>query len=314
MEFRQLGRTSLTVSRLCFGALTVGPLQARLPLQEGVAVIRAALEAGVNFIDTAELYGTYDYIRQAIAGFSKTIVASKSYAWTYDGMRDSVEQACRGIDRDYIDIFMLHEQTSRLTLKGHREALDYLVRAKQQGLVRAIGVSTHMVEVVQAAALLDEVDVIHPILNQAGIGIMDGTVDDMIKATQFAVSQGKGLYTMKALGGGHLSRISHEAMQWILAQEHITSVAIGMQSLEEVAFNTAIFEGQRVEADLQEKVVRRKRTLLIEDWCAGCGSCVRKCPMHALYMAHKKVAVDPERCVLCGYCGAHCPEFALKIV
>ena len=62
MEYRLLGQTGMKVSRLCFGALTIGPLQAKLPLGEGVAVIRAALAAGVNFIDTAQLYGTYPYI------------------------------------------------------------------------------------------------------------------------------------------------------------------------------------------------------------------------------------------------------------
>ena len=78
-EYRFLGNTGLKVSRLCFGALTIGPLQANLPLQEGVTVIQAALDAGVNFIDTAELYQTYPYIQKAIAGRKhEVIVASKS--------------------------------------------------------------------------------------------------------------------------------------------------------------------------------------------------------------------------------------------
>ena len=57
-------------------------------------------------------------------------------------MEQSLERALRGLGRDYIDIFMLHEQESSLTLRGHGGALDYLVRAKERGLVRAVGMST----------------------------------------------------------------------------------------------------------------------------------------------------------------------------
>ena len=218
MEYRVLGRSGLQVSRLCFGALTVGPLQAKMPLRQGADVMRAAFAAGVNFIDTAELYETYDYIHEALPGYNdKIIISSKSYAYTYSGMRDSVHKACKALGRDYIDIFMLHEQTSRMTLKGHWEALEFLVDAKREGLVRAVGVSTHTIDVVRAAALIEEIDVIHPILNMRGIGICDGTVEEMLAAIELAAYTGKGIYTMKALGGGHLSSVSDDAFQWILA-------------------------------------------------------------------------------------------------
>lgn len=315
MNYRILGRTGMTVSRLCFGALTVGPLQAKLPLREGAAIIRAALDAGVNFIDTAELYQTYDYIREALGPYrEKTIIATKSYAYSYEGMKESVEKACRALGREYIDIFMLHEQTSRLTLKGHAEALQYLVDAKQAGIVRAIGVSTHTVEVVRAAAMYDEIEVIHPILNMEGIGIIDGSVKDMMAAIAFAAQQGKGIYTMKALGGGHLSKRGGEALRWILEQANITAVAVGMQSVDEVALNTTIFSGNPVPERLAKKVVAQERRLLVEEWCLGCGVCVEKCPMKALVIQEGRAVPERHKCVLCGYCGAHCPEFALKIV
>jgi len=315
MEYRFLGNTGLKVSRLCFGALTIGPLQANLPLQEGVTVIQAALDAGVNFIDTAELYQTYPYIQKAIAGRKhEVIVASKSYAYDYGTMRSSIESACRQISRDYIDIFMLHEQSSRLTLKGHQAALKCLVDAKQAGIIRAVGVSTHTVEVVRAAALMDEIDVIHPILNIHGVGICDGTVADMLAAIELAFACGKGIYTMKALGGGHLCASAYEALNWVLSFDTISAIAVGMQCLEEVAVNTAIFGGRPVDAALMDKVTVRKRLLIIEDHCIGCGACAARCPMQALSIQNGKAAVDRNRCVLCGYCGAHCPEFCLKII
>lgn len=314
MEYRQLGQTGLTVSRLCFGALTIGPLQARLPLPEGVAVIEAALDGGVNFIDTASLYGTYEYIRQAITGRSDIIVASKSYDYSYDGMKESVETACRQLGRDYIDLFLLHEQTSRLTLKGHEPALAYLTDAKQLGLIRAAGVSTHTVEVVKAAAMMDNIDVIHPIFNLAGVGILDGTVEDMREAIEFAARQGKGIYSMKALGGGHLCQQSRQALEWVLSHDEIASVAVGMQTIEEVSYNRDLFAGNKIDKATEEAIQSRKRKLLIEEWCLGCGICSAKCPTGALTVADGRITVDSNKCILCGYCGAACPEFALKII
>jgi aryl-alcohol dehydrogenase-like predicted oxidoreductase len=314
MQYNMLGRSGIQVSRLCFGSLTIGPLQAKLPLQDGVKVIAAAFDAGVNFIDTAELYGTYPYIGGALKNCAQDIViASKSYAYTYEDMRQSVEKACQEINRDFIDIFMLHEQVSRLTLKGHAEALQYLVDAKKKGTVRAVGVSTHTVEVVKAATYLDEVDVIHPILNIAGIGICDGTRDDMLAAIDEAANNGKGIYTMKALGGGHLSRSSGEALAWILNQANIHAVAVGMQCQDEVEMNSRIFSGQTISPALQSLVQSREKKVLVEDWCVGCGRCAEKCPMQAIHIVHGR-AVIGESCVLCGYCGAHCPEFCLKII
>lgn len=315
MEYRTLGRTGLNVSRLCFGGLTIGPLQSNRPLAEGAAVIRSALDAGVNFIDTAELYRTYPYIREALAGTAKdVIVASKSYAYTYKDMRLSVETACREIKRDYIDLFLLHEQSSRMTLKGHADALAYLCDAKRQGIIRATGISTHTIDVVKAAALIDEIDVIHPIINIKGIGITDGTAEEMLTAIRFAVDCGKGIYAMKALGGGHLNKMAEQAFSWVLAQSGITAVAVGMQTIDEVMLNTEVFSGRRPVSRLWEKVASTSRRLLIEDWCAGCGQCASHCPMKAISIKNGKASVESDQCVLCGYCGAYCPEFCLKII
>lgn len=313
MEYGQLGRSGIKVSRLCFGALTIGPLQAGLSIDEGVAVIRAALDSGVNFIDTADLYRTYEYIAPAISGFD-TVVASKSYDWTYDGMRATVEKACRGLRRDYVDVFMLHEQISALTLKGHGDALDYLLDAKAAGTVRAVGVSTHTVEVVRTAALMPEIDVIHPIFNMAGLGIVDGTIDEMSAAIASATENGKGIYTMKALGGGHLIASAQEALAWVLENKNINAVAVGMQSIDEVQFNVAAFNGEKKDSALAARLGAKKRRVIVDDGCTGCGTCVLKCPMNAVTVVDECATIDAEACILCGYCGAHCPEFALKII
>lgn len=310
-----LGNTGINVSRLCFGSLTLSPLQAKLSPVEGAGLIKAAQAHGVNFLDTAELYNNYESIRLALAGTDGSlIVSSKSYAYTYEDMQQSVELACRSIGRDYIDIFCLHEQISRMTLKGHGEAIRFLVEAKQKGLIRAVGVSTHTVEVVKAAAMIDEIDVIHPILNYRGIGILDGSVEDMLAAIHFAKIMGKGLYSMKALGGGHLIKSSEQALAWILQQPDVDAVAVGMQSQEEVKANCAFFAGTDPGSVLWQQLQEKKRHILVDTWCQGCGTCAKHCPMQAITIINGKAKVNEDKCVLCGYCGAHCPEFCIKII
>ncbi len=315
MQYRNLGKTGIKVSRLCFGALTIGPLQANLPVAEGARVIRKALEAGVNFIDTAELYRTYPYIREALRGFDRdVVVVSKCYAYTRQGMRESVEKALEELDRDYIDIFMLHEQESILTIRGHWEAIEYLLEAKTKGVVRAIGISTHHVEGVLGAATVPEIDVIHPLINMAGIGIQGGSLEDMLKAIKIAAGAGKGLYAMKALGGGNLFHKPEEAFAFVMSIPELTSVAVGMSTVDEVKYNTCLFSGRPVPHRLKSIVERRPRRLHIDEWCRGCGRCIEKCTSEALRISGDKVTVDESRCILCGYCAAACPDFNIKVI
>lgn len=315
MEYRKLGKTGIKVSRLCFGGLTVGPLQANLPLEEGAEVMRQAFDRGVNFIDTAELYRTYPYIALAIKKSQKDIVvSSKTYAYDRAGAQKSVEKARKELDRDVIDIFMLHEQESALTLRGHREALEYLWECKQKGIIRAVGVSMHHIAAVRAVCDMEGIDVIHPIVNYAGIGIVDGTLDEMLKEVKRAYDKGIGIYAMKPLGGGNLIRDVKKCLDYVTSIPYIHSIALGMQSIEEVIANINYFEGKETDKEITDKLKKQRRALHIEDWCEACGNCIAACKHNALFIKDNKVVVDKEKCVLCGYCGSRCKNFAIKVV
>jgi len=314
MQYVELGKTGIIVSRLCFGGLVIGPLQANLGVLEGAEVIIKAMELGVNFIDTAELYGTYPHIREAISKTASVpVVATKSYAYSRDSAVRSLEKARRELDLDVIDVFLMHEQESRLTLKGHREALEYYMEAKVKGLIRAVGVSTHNIEVVEAAAGMPEVDIIHPIVNKSGVGIGDGTIDDMLKAIGRAWGQGKGIYAMKALGGGNLLNSFKECMDFVLGVPYLHSIALGMQSMDEVIMNVCAFNQQPVPVEVTDRLSGKRKRLHIDYWCEGCGRCVERCSHNALEIKEGKAAAEQSKCVLCGYCGSVCPQFAIKI-
>lgn len=315
MDYRILGNSELKVSKLCFGSLTIGPLQAKLTLAEGTSVISAAFDMGVNFIDTAELYGTYDYIRKAIKGRREDIVIStKSYAYNWEGAEKSLKKALKEMDTDYIDIFSLHEQESEYTLKGHQEAMEYFFKAKENGYIRSFGISTHAIAAVKASLKYKEIEVLHPILNVRGLGIIDGNIDEMLDIIAKAYAAGKGIYSMKPLGGGNLIKDSKKCFDFVLSNNNVHSVAVGMQSIEEVTNNVMIFEGKQVPENISNQLKDKKRKLLIDFWCIGCGSCVTKCTQKALKIENGKAVVDSDKCVLCGYCSAYCPEFCIKVV
>lgn len=312
MRYSQLGTTGIRVSSLCFGTLALSAAQRDLPVERAASILQRAWDLGVNFFDTAELYGTYRHLKK-IAHLPGAVIASRSYASTASEMRRSLDLLRRELDRDIVDVFGLHEQESGLTLKGHRGALEALAKEKTKGLLGAVSVSTHYVGCVRAAAMLDEVDVIFAILNVDGLGIRGGSRADMEDALAFAKAMGKGVYIMKALGGGHLFRDPLRALAYARDFPHKDSVAVGLGSDYEVEFAAKVFSYGDVPSSGVGGTTTERR-LLVEDWCGRCGECVRKCPFGALHLGPKRVVVDPQKCMLCGYCARVCPHFCLKVV
>lgn len=314
MLYRKLGNTDIQVSNICFGSLSLGQIQGNISVNQGASVIKYALEQGINFIDTAEIYNTYPYIAEAIKGVSSEIViATKSYAYSREMMKASFAKACKALNRDYIDIFLLHEQESALTLQGHWEAMAYLLELKKAGYVRAVGISTHHVAGVLAAAQTREIDVVHPLINYTGMGIVDGTRDQMEDAIDLAITSGKGIYAMKAIGGGNLLNNINTALTYA-ASLPVHSVAIGMKSCAEIDYNISYFKNGFVTEEIRTAVNLHKRHILIEDWCLSCGNCIDKCSQKALTLTDNGILVDNEKCLLCGYCAYACKDFCIKIV
>ncbi|WP_336513056.1 aldo/keto reductase [Clostridium sp. Cult3] len=315
LKRKKLGNTDIEVSSLCFGSLTMTPFQANLPVDEGGRLIQYAYDKGINFIDTAEIYDNYSYIREALKGIKREdfVISTKCYAYTKAMAKDSLELALRELNTDYIDIFLLHEQESVHTVRGHYEAIEYFLKAKDMGKIRAIGISTHRVEGVYAVTQYDELEVVHPIINKEGIGIQDGNVDDMLNIIKKAYNMGKGIYGMKPLGGGHLIGQVEEAFNFVKNIPFIHSFAIGMQSQEEIDCNINLMETGRIPKDLEEKLKRKKRRLIVADYCIACGNCVKTCKQKGIEIVDGK-ATPNENCILCGYCARNCPEFCIKVI
>lgn len=315
MKKNILGKTEIKMTELTLGALTMGPLQKKLSLQEAKRVILTALDNGINSIDTAEMYGMDEPIRAALAEYKgEVILATKSIAGTYSEMEKSVLKALSGLGRDYLDIFYLH--AAKVTPQVFEEragAFQCLLDYRRKGYIRAVGIATHVVPVVVKAAHVDDIDVVFALINKKGLGITGGSKAEMIQAVELASQNGKGVLAMKALGGGNLLVDIKSSLSFVRGIQGLASVAIGMSHPDEVGINMRLFQGE----DIPESELERLRTgkkLFIARFCTSCGTCVTACPNEALAVIEKKLVVENDKCILCGYCNPVCPEFALRLV
>ncbi|HUO05583.1 MAG TPA: aldo/keto reductase [Candidatus Binataceae bacterium] len=158
MEYTKLGRTGLTVSRICLGCMSYGDKKWRdwvLEVDDAREHFAAALEAGVNFFDTANVYsfGVSEEITGRwlgeLARRDEIVLATKVYAPMAGGMnrgglsRKHILEACdaslRRLKTDFIDLYQIHRWDFTTPIEETLDALDSLVRA---GKVRYLGASS----------------------------------------------------------------------------------------------------------------------------------------------------------------------------
>jgi len=312
-----LGNTGIEVTELCFGALPIGPNQKNTPVEEGAEVIAHALRKGVRFIDTAQGYRTYPYIRRAmdLTGI-RPVIASKSMEITYEGMERAVQECLEGLGIDVVDMFHLHAARAGTDVFEKRSgALRCLLDYKAKGLVRAVGISTHDAKVVELAAAREDIDMVFPILNKAGLGILSGTRGEMEQAIDSCVGAGKGVYLMKALGGGNLAAHYVESLDYARGfSAGRCPIALGMVNIPEVDVAAAYFSGEDVTKVLEGIEVPKKGFFVLKSQCISCGGCVEVCHSSAITLVEGYPVFDETRCLTCGYCVTGCPRFAIRMV
>ena len=311
MDYVTLGNTNIRVSKIAFGTLTVSPLQKNLLPEEACDILIYAIENGINFFDTAELYSSYPHLAAALAKTNKDIVvATKSYAYSKESAEQSFELARKSLNRDVIDIFLMHEQVSEHTIKGHWEAFETYLQYKKQGKIRALGISTHHIAAVEASLGIDEIEIISPMLNYKGVGIVDGNLLKMEQTIEKAYNNGKGIYGMKAFGGGSLLSNADKCLNYAFDFPYIHSFAIGMQTIDEVKNNLYFYKNRKFE--LVNNGLKFTKKLHIEEHCIRCENCVKACPQKALSITSCGIKCDYDKCVTCGYCSAYCKEVCIK--
>jgi len=316
MQPATLGSTGISAFPLIFGTLPLGPLQAGLSPAEGGKLIRHALERGVTMLDTAALYGSYPHIRAGLAGWQgKVTIASKTHAADAATARQHVEEALAALGREQLDIVHIHGARLADPFADRAAVLEELLRMKGEGKIAHVGLSSHYIQAFRLALDHPEIEVIHPLINRTGMGILDGSADEMAEVIAACARAGKGVYAMKALAGGNLISEARQSLAYVLALPGVHGVAVGMLSEQEIEANIALFaEGRADDQVWQGLESRRRRLKIMEQFCRGCGQCVEICGSQALSLVDGKAVVDEAACILCGYCGAGCPDFMIRVV
>ena len=160
MDYVSLGATGLQVSRLCLGAYGFGdPARGSerwtIPEQESVPIIRQAVEAGINFFDTANTYSgghSEEILGRALREFAKredVVIATKVWARVRPGPNGAglsrkailaeVDRSLARLDSDYIDLYQIHRWDPGTPIEETMEALHDVVRS---GKVRYLGASS----------------------------------------------------------------------------------------------------------------------------------------------------------------------------
>jgi L-galactose dehydrogenase len=149
LKRRTLGRTGLCVSVMglgCGGDSRLG--QARGDASEAVRLIRSALRAGVNFIDTAEAYGTEDVVGKALQDFPRDQVVLSTKKTTFgdrpvepDDVVRSLEESLRRLGTDYVDVYHLHGVRPDAYADVRDRLLPTLLELKAQGKIRFLGIT-----------------------------------------------------------------------------------------------------------------------------------------------------------------------------
>ncbi len=155
MEKRQIG--SLPVSVVGLGCSDFGW---RLDAPRSTAVVHAALDVGITFFDTADVYGgtkSEEYLGQALGARRKDVIIATKFGSPLDGtrhgarpayVRHAVEESLRRLGTDYIDLYQLHQGDPTVPIEETLEALDTLVKS---GKVRQIGCSALPLPQIRAA-------------------------------------------------------------------------------------------------------------------------------------------------------------------
>lgn len=306
-----LGKCNIVVSNIALGTLPFASY--RNNKKDFLSLVSYAYSIGINLIDTAEIYDNYELLGNALRRFKDIFVITKSYAVTKEDVDKSLLKAKRLIGRD-IDIFLLHEQESSLTIKGHIEALEYLNKLKEDGDIRATGISTHKVSGVRGALEYSSlIDIVMTILNFSGLGIIDGSRKDMEIAVKDCYNSNIGIIGMKVLGGGHLLKDIDRAFTYIRNLDFVHSFLIGVEDAEELEVDINLFNDFTSD-NIIRRANRKDRYIEIEPWCTGCGVCIDRCSQRAISIVNGKARVDREKCVLCSYCAQVCPDFSIKVV
>ena len=315
MEKMRLGRTRLMASRSGFGAI---PIQ-RVSAEEAGRLLRKACDHGINFYDTARSYtDSEEKIGLALSGLrGKILIATKNKGENRQTVLTELEKSLRLLKTDYVDLLQIHNLKAFPDPDDPDTGYRGLLEAKQKGMTRFIGMSTHRIDIaLQAAAsgLYDTVQFpLSMISSDKDLGLIDVCrLNDV------------GLIAMKALSGG---LITNAAAAFAFLRQFDTVLPIwGIQRERELDEFIALEADPPVLDEAMRRIIEKDRAELSGNFCRGCGYCtpcpigipvsmaarmsllLRRTPVGRFLTEKWKADMALiDKCTGCGHCREMCP-------
>jgi aryl-alcohol dehydrogenase-like predicted oxidoreductase len=255
MKLHRLGQTDCKVSQLALGTVKLGrnekvkyPSAFELPSDQQVTeLLNCALDVGVNLIDTAPAYGESESrLGRLLPGKREDwhimtkvgeefIGGQSEFNFTPEYARYSVERSLKHLRTDYLDIVLVHSDGNDIQIIKEHGVLQALMHLKQEGLIRAVGMSCKTVE--GGLLAVEESDCVMVTCN----------VDDNsnLPVLQRAKELNKGVLIKKALSSGHACLKGDDAVKrsfdFVFSQPAVTSVVVGTLSPEHLRHNAQCF-------------------------------------------------------------------------
>jgi predicted aldo/keto reductase-like oxidoreductase len=318
MKQATLGKTGIKVNRLGFGGI---PIQ-RVSEEQAVDTVLYAVEKGIDFIDTSRMYTTSETrIGKALSQtVKKPVIATKSFGRTADAIRKDVEISLKELQRDVIDIYQCHsintqEEYRKITAKD--AAYDGLIKAREEGLIRHTGITSHSLDVLAKALdddLFETIMVCFSFLEPAAIE----------KVIPKALEKNVGILVMKPFSGGVIEA-AEPALKWALGHPE-TLVLAGVESRDLIDQNWSVFQGSWELTRSDQETIDAISRQYDKKFCRRCDYCL-PCPseisiqyvlgartfLKRMGTGALKVNIfstlwdKAEKCQECGQCVTRCP-------
>jgi aryl-alcohol dehydrogenase-like predicted oxidoreductase len=241
-ELVALGKTGIQVSLIGMGTGSIGSGQAsnqtRLGVQGFTRVVRHALDHGVRFFDVADQYGSHVYLREALKGVPRDqyVIQTKTHATNLADARSHLERYRLELGVEYIDIVLLHCMQKTAWPHEHQGAMEYLMKAKEEKLIRAHGTSCHGMDPLRTSAKNPFVEVDLARINPEGLIMDDKKPDEVASVLEEMHNAGKGVIGMKILGEGRINTPEGKdaSLRYVLGLGTVNAFIIGFQTTEQV--------------------------------------------------------------------------------
>lgn len=319
MEKRRLGRTGLEISLMSMGGI---PFQ-RSDAKNTVAIMRRALELGVNFIDTARGYTVSEnYIGQGLKelGRENFIIATKSNKRTRKEILAELETSLQELQTDYIDLYQFHNVSNFAdyeTLMGEEGGYQAIVEKRDAGVIRHIGITSHSADMLKRFIEDDHFETI-----QFPYNSVERQAEEHFK---LAKSKDMGVLVMKPLAGGAIMN-KPLALREIMENPAITALIPGVDSVEQLEENVALASPLVPLSAEERAIIRQEAEELGTRFCRRCRYCLPcavgiDIPMMFILEGYYSrynlqdwakerydaIEIKASDCIECGLCESRCP-------